>query len=735
MRSLTNRTRAAWLSFALALGCAGSAPARAANILFDASHHEMAGNADWVIDADTSDLLLPAFPCSGSTLESRPQRVPTPPASGITAATSENYWKGGVSAWAVDLVKAGHSVESLPDGVAITYGNGGNPQDLSHYQLFIVVEPQTPFSAAEKSAILAFVAAGGGLFMVADHETSDRDCDNFDAPHVWNDLTGATSASSAGLFGFWFRVDGLENQGSEDWFDEGIDNNTQTDPTDPVIHGPFGSGAGGLGLFGSTSMELNPANNATVRAHVWRVGQAHNGSRVTFATAQYGNGRVAAIGDSSPADDSTGDTNDSLHPGWDLATGGVANREIHLNASHWLMNLPPPPPDTTPPAPVTDLTALPTSSATVQLSWTATGDDGSVGIASAYDIRISPRRILTEAEFAAAASVASPPAPVGPGGAQLMTVSGLAADTPYWFAIKVLDEVANASSLSNTDGGVTAPTGSGPPGANHLVISQVQTSGDGGTPADDEFVELYNPTSAAIALSGLSVQYKAATGTTYLPFVFPSVSIPSHGWYLVARSVYNGPAAADATNTAFQLSATGGNLFLVAATAALPTSSCSTSATIIDKVAWGTGNCPETTVVAAPAANASILRKPGGISGNGTDSDNNMSDFQAQSPATPRNRFSTPASSGPSLGLVGNSLYLDAIVGGVGHARLDWANAAGATGYRVYRGSAPGFMNGFPAPWATPAASTTNDTEPPPPPGGAYFYLVRATDGTSESSN
>lgn len=356
-----------WLCLVgLALVAVAPTPSRAAAILFDATKHEMAGNADWVIDADTWDLTMPAFPCSGSTNEARPGRFPTPAAAGITSTTPETYWAGGVSAWAVDLVKAGHTVESLPDGARITFGDTTNPQDLSHYQLYVVVEPQAPFSAGEKQAILDFVSAGGGLFMVGDHETSDRDCDGFDAPHVWNDLTGAVSATSTGLFGIWFRVDGLENQGSEDWFDDGVDNNTSTDPADPIIRGPFGSGAGGLGLFGSTSMELNPLDNPTVTAHVWRSGQPHDTHRVTFATARFGLGRVAAIGDSSPADDDTGDPSDNLHPGWDKAAGGVANREIHLNACHWLLN---PAPDTTPP----QITAGPTASAfdcSARIEWT-----------------------------------------------------------------------------------------------------------------------------------------------------------------------------------------------------------------------------------------------------------------------------------------------------------------------------------------------------------------------------
>lgn len=74
-------------------------------ILFDASTHEMAGNADWVIDADAWTNNMPAYPCTGNTNESLPGRYPTPAQSGITSSTPETYWTGGISSWAIDIVK------------------------------------------------------------------------------------------------------------------------------------------------------------------------------------------------------------------------------------------------------------------------------------------------------------------------------------------------------------------------------------------------------------------------------------------------------------------------------------------------------------------------------------------------------------------------------------------------------------------------------------------------------
>ena len=150
-------------------------PARthAASFLFDAAHAETAGNADWVIDESSSGAV---------------SRLPTPDQSTVTSSTPETYWLGALSSWGISLVKLGHHVESLPSGVAITYLNSSNVQDLSNYQVFVVDEPNTAFTTAEKSAIVRWVQAGGSLFIVADHFGSDRNGDGKDSVAIWNDL-------------------------------------------------------------------------------------------------------------------------------------------------------------------------------------------------------------------------------------------------------------------------------------------------------------------------------------------------------------------------------------------------------------------------------------------------------------------------------------------------------------------------------------------------------------------
>ena len=158
-------------------------------ILFDATKAETAGNADWVIDADVYNLSFSNGPATiGGGNEANAQKIPNPLQSNITSTTAETYWKGGLSYWGTDCVKQGYQVETLPYNGVISYGNAANTQDLSNYKIFVVVEPNILFTATEKTAIINFVQNGGSLFMVSDHNQSDRNNDGHDSPEIWNDL-------------------------------------------------------------------------------------------------------------------------------------------------------------------------------------------------------------------------------------------------------------------------------------------------------------------------------------------------------------------------------------------------------------------------------------------------------------------------------------------------------------------------------------------------------------------
>ncbi|HEX9506410.1 MAG TPA: S8 family serine peptidase, partial [Acidimicrobiia bacterium] len=112
--------------------------------------------------------------------------------------------------------------------------------------------------------------------------------------------------------------------------------------------------------------------------------------------------------------------------------------------------------DTVPPAPVTDLSVAATHARSATLTWSATGDDGMTGTATRYDLRYATFAI-TDANFASATPVASPPAPASPGTVQSFQVKALLPSTTYYFAMKVVDNVGNLSGLSVVASTTTAP--------------------------------------------------------------------------------------------------------------------------------------------------------------------------------------------------------------------------------------------------------------------------------------
>lgn len=297
-------------------------------ILFDATKAEMVGSADWVIDADAHNIYfnstthLPYVSSEGGS--SNPQRIPTPPQSEITASTPETYWDGGLSNWAIDCVKKGYIVESLPYNGKITYGVSSNEQDLSNYKVFVVDEPNSLFTDAEKTAIMNFVANGGGLCMISDHFGSDRNFDNYDSPQIWNDFM-TTNSVQANPFGISFDLVSFSQTTST----------IANIATNPILHGTAGNVTQAKWTSGTT-MTLNKTQNTSALGLVFKTGSSTTGTaNVMVASATYQKGKVVAIGDSSIPDDSTGDPNDVLYNGYITDANGNHQRLL-MNSIIWL---------------------------------------------------------------------------------------------------------------------------------------------------------------------------------------------------------------------------------------------------------------------------------------------------------------------------------------------------------------------------------------------------------------
>ena len=159
-----------------------------------------------------------------------------------------------------------------------------------------------------------------------------------------------------------------------------------------------------------------------------------------------------------------------------------------------------------------------------------------------------------------------------------------------------------------------------------VVINEVYGGGNNsGAPFRNDFVELYNPSTAEVAVGGWKVEYFSATGGSGGSVLLPAgATVQPGGYYLLqlAGGTTNGVAlpTPDATGS-MNMSATNGRVDLTNA-----------SATLMDRAGFGTANLFEGTA-AAPAANNtnSIQRDPAGA-----DTDNNNVDFKTGAP-TPRN--------------------------------------------------------------------------------------------------
>ena len=191
-------------------------------------------------------------------------------------------------------------------------------------------------------------------------------------------------------------------------------------------------------------------------------------------------------------------------------------------------------------------------------------------------------------------------------------------------------------------------------GQTRLVISQMY-GGGGNTGAQFtyDFLELYNPTSAAISLNGFSIQYASATSASWNAVALPNVSVQPGHYFLIqaaaGTTVTNAPLvpAADfvisgngSSGNALNFSATAGKIVIARTTTPL-TVACPAATAYVDLIGFGpTANCFEGTGPApAPSNTTADVRTNLAV-----DLINNATDFSTAAPS--------PHSSGSATGPV-----------------------------------------------------------------------------------
>lgn len=106
-------------------------------VLFDNTHGQTAGAADWVID-------------------------------------------GGFSDFGQALASNGYDVHELRQSTPITYN------DLKNYDVFVTAEPNIPFKQSEQAAMEQYVKAGNSIFFIGDHYNADRNKNRWDGSESIN---------------------------------------------------------------------------------------------------------------------------------------------------------------------------------------------------------------------------------------------------------------------------------------------------------------------------------------------------------------------------------------------------------------------------------------------------------------------------------------------------------------------------------------------------------------------
>jgi len=192
-----------------------------------------------------------------------------------------------------------------------------------------------------------------------------------------------------------------------------------------------------------------------------------------------------------------------------------------------------------------------------------------------------------------------------------------------------------------------------------VLISQIYGGGgNAGAPYNSDFVEIFNRGNSTISLSGWSIQYASAAGTSWQSVALGGSIAPGKYHLVKLAGGTTGAALPTPDTTAnISMSATQGKVALRDSTSLFEGSSPLGQSGLQDFVGFGTANAYEGTAAApAPSATLSIFRADGGS----TDSGDNRADFTTGAPNPRNSSFGSatpPAITSPATasGIVGQA--------------------------------------------------------------------------------
>lgn len=243
-----------------------SAKAFAARIIYDDTHGQTVENADWVSNGAYSEMC--------------------------------------------DMLKAnGFIIDDLSN---ISATGRFTANILKNYEGIILAEPNNPYTKEECDLFVNFVKNGGGMFIIGDHDHSDRDKDGWDAVSILNQFTPE--------FGFKIQKDLILYEAPLAG---------KVEKSHPAMYGYRASGVWAGGTF-----DILETEGAKAQGLVY----SSISKSPYIVVSETGKGRVFAIGDSSPFDDGTGSKNTDkgkkLHDSYDSFV--YSHPQIAYNALTWV---------------------------------------------------------------------------------------------------------------------------------------------------------------------------------------------------------------------------------------------------------------------------------------------------------------------------------------------------------------------------------------------------------------
>ncbi len=292
-------------------------PSQTANgksVLFDNTHGQTAGAADWVIDGAFSDFA--------------------------DAIAEEGYY-------VTELRKEGRFTLD----------------DIDDYEVFVIPEANIPFSTSEQEAMLDYVHQGGSIFFIADHYNADRNKNRWDSSEAFNGYRrgawqdpakGGMSSEEANSFY-------MQDVESSDWLSDNFGfrirynslGNVYSDlVVEPSQAFDITEGVGTMTMHAGSTVAITDSDKAKGIVYIEETNEAwshavdqgvYNGGGIEegpyVAISKSNLGKVAVIGDSSPVEDITPKYKREETGGTKKTYDGFYDQDNHIllvNLINWL---------------------------------------------------------------------------------------------------------------------------------------------------------------------------------------------------------------------------------------------------------------------------------------------------------------------------------------------------------------------------------------------------------------